>query len=143
VGACGGGSGGSDDGGTPTPPPGGTTDVCSGTGDEADGLDISQPRTREDIDLAIRKSERSDGNPRGRLYDALWLNRSRAGRIAPPTAQATGRDSIDIGEVAVVQDEGDLIESPNTRIRTTSATLAYGSPATARAATMCGASMAV
>jgi hypothetical protein len=114
VGACGGGSGGSDDGGTPTPPPGGTTDVCSGTGDEADGLDISQPRTREDIDLAIRKSERSDGNPRGRLYDALWLNRSRAGRIAPPTAQATGRDSIDIGEVAVVQDEGDLIESPNT-----------------------------
>jgi hypothetical protein len=113
VGACGGGSGGSDGGGTPTPPPGGNTDVCSGTGDEADGFDISQPRTREDIDLALRKTERADGNPRGRLYDALWLNRSRAGRIERPTARAGGRDSIDIGDVAVVQDEGDLIESPN------------------------------
>ena len=113
VGACGGGSGGSG-GGPPSPPSGGgTPDVCSGTGDEADGLDISQPRTPEDIALAIRKSERSDGNPRGRLYDALWLNKARANRIDRPVARASGREAIDIGEIAVVQDDGDLIESPN------------------------------
>ena len=113
VGACGGGSGGSG-GGTPPPSPGGgTTDVCTGTGDEADGLDFAPARTREDVDLAIRKSERSDGNPRGRLLDALWLNRARADRIGRATALGAGRNAIDIGEIAIVQDEGDLIESPN------------------------------
>jgi hypothetical protein len=110
AGACGGGSGRS--GGTPTPPPGGTPDVCSGTGDEADAVDVSPARTREDVDLAIRKSERADGNPRGRLFDALWLNRSRTD-LDRTAAAATGRSAIDIGEIAVVQDEGDLIASPN------------------------------
>ena len=110
--ACGGGSGGSD-GGTPTPPPGGTTDVCGGTGEEADGVDFSRARTREDIDLAIRKSERADGNPRGRLLDALWLNRSRQDLDRAAAASATATSAIDIGEIAVVQDEGDLIVSPN------------------------------
>jgi hypothetical protein len=109
IGACGGDSGGSG-GGPPSPPPSGNTDVCSGTGDEADGADISQFRTPEDANLAIRKSERSDGNPRGRLFDALWLHKSGADR---QTALASGRESIDIGEIAVVQDDGDLIESPN------------------------------
>ena len=32
---------------------------------------------------------------------------------AVPTALTGGRNAIDIGEIAVVQDEGDLIESPN------------------------------
>ena len=63
--------------------------------------------------LASRKAERVDGNPRGRLFDALWLNKSRADRIGRPTGLTAGRNAIDIGEIAVVQDEGDLIESPN------------------------------
>ena len=113
VGACGGGSG-SSGGGTPPPSPGGGTDVCTGTGDEADGLDIQPEKSREDLDLAVRKSERSDGNPRGRLLDALWLNKSRGDRIARSTGLTAGRNALDIGEIAIVQDEGDLIEAPNT-----------------------------
>ena len=64
-------------------------------------------------DLSSRKAERVDGNPRGRLLDALWLNKSRAGRISRPTGLTAGPNAIDIGEIAIVQDEGDLIESPN------------------------------
>ena len=80
---------------------------------EADGLDAPARRAPASSGLASRKAERVDGNPRGRLFDALWLNQSRAGRIRRPTALTAGRDAIDIGEIAVVQDEGDLIESPN------------------------------
>ncbi len=112
LGACGGSGGG---GGTPSPPPGGGTgpqDVCTGTSAEADGLD-AHAGAPASSNLAVRKSERVDGNPRGRLFDALWLNRSRADRIRRPTTLTGGRDAIDVGEVAVVQDEGDLIESPN------------------------------
>ena len=113
LGACGGSGGG---GGTPSPPPGGGTDpqdVCTGTSVEADGLDARPAGAPASNSLAVRKAERVDGNPRGRLFDALWLNRSRADRIRRPTALTGGRDAIDIGEVAVVQDEGDLVESPN------------------------------
>ena len=120
LGACGG-SGGSNGGGT-TPPPGGGTgsqEVCSGTAVEApedDRQEIpgAQPlRAPASGDLASRKAERVDGNPRGRLLDALWLNKSRAGRISRPTGLTAGPNAIDIGEIAIVQDEGDLIESPN------------------------------
>jgi hypothetical protein len=109
--ACGG-SGGS--GGTPPPPPGGgtgTQEVCTATAVEADGRAV-QPATAAAVNLSIRKSERVDGNPRGRLFDALWLNASRSGR-GRADAAAPGRDAIDVGEIAIVQDEGDLIESPN------------------------------
>jgi hypothetical protein len=113
LGACGGSGGGS---GTPAPSPGGGTgsqDVCTGTSAEADGLDLQPAGGPASSDLAIRKAERVDGNPRGRLFDALWLNKSRADRIQRPTALTGGRDAIDVGEIAVVQDEGDLIDSPN------------------------------
>ena len=112
-GACGGGSGG---GGTPPPSPGGGngSEVCTGTGAEADVLELqSSRRSATAADLAARKAERVDGNPRGRHLDALWLNQARAGRITRPDALTSGRSNIDVGEIAVVQDEGDLIESPN------------------------------
>lgn len=113
IGACGGGGGGG--GGTPPPPPGGggSQDVCTGTSAEAEGQDVQPARPQASTDLASRKAERVDGNPRGRLFDALWLNKSRGDSIRRPTALAGGRDAIDVGEIAVVQDEGDLIESPN------------------------------
>ena len=112
LGACGGGGGG---GGTPPPPPGGggSQDVCTGTGAEADGQDFQPARPPASNDLASRKAERVDGNPRGRLFDALWLNKSRADRIRRPATLTGGRDAVDVGEIAVIQDEGDLLESPN------------------------------
>jgi hypothetical protein len=108
--ACGG-SGGSG-GETPPPPPGGTQDVCTGTSAEADEADARPSRSPAAGSLATRKAERTDGNPRGRLFDALWLHRSRADR-PHRDALTGGRDALDVGEIAVVQDEGDLIASPN------------------------------
>ena len=112
-GACGGGSGGS---GTPPPSPGGgtgTQEVCTGTSAEPDLQDLQPSSTPAADDLVGRKRERVDGNPRGRLFDALWLNKSRGDRIARPAGFTAGRSAIDVGEIAVVQDEGELIESPN------------------------------
>ena len=116
--ACGGSGGSGGNGGNPPPPPGGGTgsqDVCAGTSAEADeiGLEPSSLPSAASADRASSKRERVDGNPRARLFDALWLNRSRADRITRPTSLTRGRDAIDIGEIAIVQDEGDLIESPN------------------------------
>ena len=91
----------------------GSQDVCTGTSAEADLQDFQPATSPEAAALTARKLERIDGNPRGRLYDALWLNKSRAGRISPSDALTAGREAIDVGEIAIVQDEGDLIESPN------------------------------
>ncbi len=113
TGACGG------SGGSESPPPpsgggGGTQDVCTGTAVEVGTIELQSDPSPLSLGLASRKAERSDGNPRGRLYDALWQNKARAGRDLPPAALTTGTSAIDIGEIAIVQDEGDLIESPNT-----------------------------
>jgi hypothetical protein len=61
------------------------------------------------------KTEGIDGNPRWRVLDALWLNREAqlrgVGRRAEGLAE---RSAVDIGEIAVVQDEGDILIPPNT-----------------------------
>jgi hypothetical protein len=110
-GACGGGSGNGNGGGTPPPGGGNNQAACTSTGLET-GLVDEQPST---IPASARtKLEAVDRTPQGRLLDALWLHRSRADRIRRPTAaEATGRDSVDVGQIAVIQDEGDLIEQPN------------------------------
>jgi hypothetical protein len=111
--ACGG-SGGS--GGSDTPPPSGSEAACA-TGIEPD---LSATLSDAPVDTAAiaakaaERKERVDGSSRGRLLDALWLNRARAGRARPRSTAATaGRESIDIGDIAVIQDEGELVESPN------------------------------
>ena len=62
-----------------------------------------------------------DGNPRWRVLDELWTHRAEeARREARPRAPRRGLEAglpahaADIGEVAVVQDEGDLVLPPNT-----------------------------
>jgi hypothetical protein len=108
--ACGGSGSGN---GTPPPPPGGggTEDPCSATSVE---LDLAEEAAPASTAARTSKVERADGNPRGRLFDALWLHRSREARIRRRTSLAgAGRDAVDVGEIAVIQDEGDLIESPN------------------------------
>ena len=47
------------------------------------------------------------------MFDALWTHRQRIALTGERAAETTGRDSVDIGEIAVVQDEGDLIAPPN------------------------------
>jgi hypothetical protein len=109
--ACGG--SGSPGNGNPPPPPGGgtTEDPCASTSLEPELAGTAPATAPESLS---RKTNVVDGNPRGRLLDALWLHRSREGRIRrDPTLTGAGRDSVDVGEIAVIQDEGDLIESPN------------------------------
>jgi hypothetical protein len=102
----------SDGPGNGNPPPGGgggSETACSATSVEP-GLD-EVPLTAPEPNL--HKSQPIDGNPRGRLLDALWLHRSRSDRLRETRSATPGRDSVDIGEIAVVPDEGDLIEPPN------------------------------
>jgi hypothetical protein len=96
--------------GNPSPPGGGTPEnPCNATSVES-GLDDFPALAPAP---GVRKAEPIDGNPRGRLLDALWLHRSRLDRIREPNALTAGRDSVDVDEIAVIQDEGDLIEPPN------------------------------
>ncbi|HEY7501936.1 MAG TPA: hypothetical protein VH740_25680 [Vicinamibacterales bacterium] len=107
--ACGG-SGGSGGGNNP-PPAGGGETTCATASLEPDVLDSKTAAELEQVQQA--KRERFDGDPRNRHLDSLWLHRSRADRIRTRTSLTEGRESIDVGEIAVIQDEGDLIESPN------------------------------
>jgi hypothetical protein len=94
-----------------TPPPPGSESPCS--------TSLEPEATAEAFDPAAiaakiaERRERVDGSSQGRLLDALWLNRARAGRVHPRAPAAGGRASVDIGDIAVIQDEGDLIASPN------------------------------
>ena len=127
--ACGGG-GSSSGGGTTTPPPGGgttptnpcTTALLADTPEAAlIGGTPAPGKTPEEKRTLI------DGDPRGRVYEAIALNRqarekrqARA-RAAAVTDEGFGRTSItspapvseDVGEIAVIQDTGDLILAQN------------------------------
>lgn len=109
LGACGGGGGGSDGGGgSPSPSPNPGQNPCS-TALQAEDIGASLAAPGEG---SPRKPDQPDGSPRGRVYDALWLNRQR--RLVPAqAAAAVGPDAVDVGEIAVLQDVGDLIAPPN------------------------------
>ena len=55
-----------------------------------------------------------DPDPRGTIFDVLWNHRaaSEGGRLTPFSV-VTPRVTADIGDVAVIQDEGDLVVLPN------------------------------
>src|SRR5262245_40059668 len=53
-----------------------------------------------------------DGDPRGMLGDILWRHEAARERQIR-TADEVSRATEDIGEIAVIQDEGDLIAPPN------------------------------
>lgn len=109
--ACGGnGNGGNGNGdGDGTPPPGsGTPNPCSTVQVEAGP--VVAATSPEAIQ---RKRGALDHNPRWRVLDALWAHRQRAARRGPRAAVTTGRDAVDVGEIAVLQDQGDLIIPPN------------------------------
>jgi hypothetical protein len=106
--ACGGGN----NGGSNPPgnnPPSTGTNPCSSSSLTAARVPIDQ-RLRQE------KRERIDGDARYNVLDALALHRARtvgsAASLQPPAA-GPSRDNVDIGEIAVVPDEGDLIAAPN------------------------------
>jgi hypothetical protein len=109
--ACGGGNGGSNNPPGNNPPPTGSNPCSSASLTAA----IAPPDER----LRAAKREFIDGDSRYNVLDALALHRGRsaaaAGSRRSAGAQPLGpsRDNVDVGEIAVVQDEGDLIAPPN------------------------------
>jgi hypothetical protein len=55
-----------------------------------------------------------DGDPRGRVYEAIELNRAAAATRARTAAVSPSPVAEDVGEVAVLQDTGDLVLPFNT-----------------------------
>ncbi len=106
--ACGGSGGGN--GETPPPGGGGGQNPCNISSIQSD---VTAEIAATDPASVARKSNQVDLTPRGRLLDALWLHQSRSVRISSLQADLSGRDPIDVGEIAVIQDEGDLIEPAN------------------------------
>jgi len=105
-------------GGSGSPPsnpaPGPSTDPCATAAveDEAEAPPPTSPAAR------AGKTNILDGNPRWRVLDALWTHHE-AGRPDRPERRdrprlAPTRNTADVGNIAVVQDEGDLILPPNT-----------------------------
>ena len=115
--ACGGSSGG---GGGSTPP------NTPGTGTSqnpcpASTITAEFAPSRISEERRADKKRAIDGDPRYRVFDSLSLHREaaqwRARRGVPPTVTADTpagtRQNIDIGDIAVVPDEGDLIAPSN------------------------------
>jgi hypothetical protein len=68
--------------------------------------------------LQARKRLQVDGSSRYNVLNALALSKARAAGLYGPSSAAglsgpSGRNAVDIGEIAVIQDEGDLIAPPN------------------------------
>ena len=119
--------GGSSNGGGQTPPPssgGTTTNPCS-TALEADQVSSLTGLVAGGESGAVsNKKILIDGNPRGRALEGLWLHeaavaqreRIGAGRqaaSADTAITAPGPVAEDIGDIAVLQDQGDLIAPRN------------------------------
>lgn len=113
VSACGGSSGAPSD--TPTAAPT-TANPCSSVAADADD-EQAVPPSGPDSARAL-KTHVPDGNSRWRVLDALWTHseaearqgaRTLAGRTAAPARTRTA----DVGEIAVVQDQGDIVLPPN------------------------------
>ena len=105
--------GGSNNGGGPSPSPNpgpGTTNPCTTAAAQGEAVTVPGEST---ADSFRQKAEVIDRDPRWRVLDALWTHRQRAGRARELAASPGGRNSVDIGDIAVLQDEGDLIAPPN------------------------------
>jgi len=92
---------------TPTPPPT-PTDPCAAAPSEADA------ETGEHLAaVASRKSRpQLDPNPQWGVLNSLWVHAAARDRGAQ-VAAATERDAADVGQIAVIQDVGDVIVSAN------------------------------
>ena len=101
-----------------TPPPQTTANPCSTTPLTEERAE--RPAAEQDA-IRLRKTNVLDGSPRWRVLDALWTHRENAARRGLPDDREDRRRGLsrsqsnaDIGEIAVIQDEGDLILPPNT-----------------------------
>jgi hypothetical protein len=107
--ACGGSSSSS----SSNPPPT-TTNPCTTAAIEEDQTEAS---AADQAAARALKTNILDGSPRWRVLDALWTHREYATRRNRSgderTSLSPSRSNADVGEIAVIQDEGDLILPPN------------------------------
>src|SRR4051794_22489720 len=107
--ACGGSGG----GGSESPPPGSTNtqNPCATAADAPEGDTI--PGSPLTADAPDAKRNVVDGTPRNRVLDALWVHEQQGARGGERQG-ARAISAADVGDVAVVQDQGDIILAPNT-----------------------------
>ncbi len=106
IGACGGNTGGTPPPATTVPPPAATSSSCSiPLAPAAVSATAAQPKAASTDDRRTR---------RGRAYEELWKHEAAVARrrLAPASLTPTAT-AEDIGQVAVVRDEGDLVLPPN------------------------------
>jgi hypothetical protein len=111
--ACGGGGGGGDETPPSQPPPSGTPqNPCTTAGIE-DGLAALQGPEAGGPRPGAGKNV-PDGSTRWRVLDDIWSHRAAAARgLIAPLGAGPDAATEDIGDVAVLQDEGDLVLRPN------------------------------
>src|SRR4029453_3837187 len=102
--------GGSGSSSSPNPPPTTTNPCTSAAVEEEEHADISiadQAATR------LLKTNVLDGSPRWRGAAALGTHRQYQERGAPRSPDErrglSSRNTADVGEIAVIQDEGDIV----------------------------------
>jgi len=95
---------------TPNPP---TRNPCLTAGIEGADNESDGPTANESAAAALKRRGRGlDGDPRGRVFDSLWQHAAASATrtlFSRPPSAATE----DIGDVAVIQDAGDLLAPPN------------------------------
>ena len=106
--ACG--SGGSDPPGASPPAPSPSPPPASNPCDVAAGTAGEEPTRPPASSKAVPGV---DGDPRWSLLDSLWLHRSARDRGVIAPLAGPGRLAMDVGEIAVIEDAGDLIVRPN------------------------------
>jgi len=106
--------GGSGSSSSPNPPPTSTNPCASAALEEEEQAEVSP---EEQAAARVLKTNVLDGSPRWRVLDALWTHRQYQDRGEPRTPGGrrgvSSRANVDAGEIAIVQDEGDIILSPN------------------------------
>ena len=109
--ACGGGGGGASSSPRPVPTPAPSSNPCLNASIEAP--ENEGPLVNETDAAAVKRRGRGlDGDPRGRVFTNLWQHAASAATrslFMPPARAATE----DVGEIAVIQDSGDLLTQPN------------------------------
>jgi len=90
---------------TPTPP----ANPCAAVAQEE--TEEGEPTAEAQAYADSKRRPRLDGDPRWSVLNSLWLH-AAGGRFALPLAE-TGTHSQDVGNVAVLQDPGDIIVSAN------------------------------
>jgi hypothetical protein len=105
--ACGGG----DEGGSNSPPPSGggsPQEVCAAVQSEA-----FEPERTAALSPPSSKRGRLDPTPRWRVLESLWIHQAAEGRTAISSLGPRAATSSDVGDIAVIRDEGDVIVPAN------------------------------